>query len=85
MKSTKSKFKITVILVYIVFFVISNALQAKDLIKVLPVIEDKYIENNLNSINLEGYLGQKLNLCISQRIKKQDVNELIEPFKFIFY
>lgn len=28
-----------------------------------------------------GYLGQKIDLCISERIKKQDVQHLIEPFQ----
>lgn len=32
-----------------------------------------------NRIN--GYLGEKIDLCISERIKKQDVQHLIDPFK----
>jgi DUF1680 family protein len=30
---------------------------------------------------INGYLGDKVNLCITQRIKKQDVEHLIEPFR----
>jgi DUF1680 family protein len=32
-------------------------------------------------IQLDGYLGGKIDLCINQQIKKQDVQHLIEPFK----
>lgn len=28
-----------------------------------------------------GYIGQKIDLCIAERIKKQDVQHLVEPFK----
>ena len=34
-----------------------------------------------SDIQIHGYLGEKIDLCISQRIKKQDVQHLIEPFK----
>lgn len=30
---------------------------------------------------VNGYLGEKINLCIAERIKKQDFQHLIEPFK----
>ncbi len=30
---------------------------------------------------ISGYLGDKINLCITQRIKEQDVEHLIEPFR----
>lgn len=32
-------------------------------------------------IRMNGYLGGKIDLCINQRIKRQDVDELIEPFR----
>ena len=34
-----------------------------------------------SEIQIHGYLGEKMDLCFSQRIKKQDVQHLIEPFK----
>lgn len=34
-----------------------------------------------SNIQLKGYLGDKIDLCISQRIKKQDVQMLVDPFK----
>ncbi len=37
---------------------------------------------NPADINLKGYTGEKINLCISERIKKQDVDALIEPFRY---
>jgi len=33
------------------------------------------------NIQINGYLGEKIDLCIIQRIKKEDVRQLIEPFK----
>ncbi|MFZ4726176.1 MAG: beta-L-arabinofuranosidase domain-containing protein, partial [Paludibacter sp.] len=58
---------------------ISNGVVAKP--KIIPVIQDKLSENISNSTHLDGYLGAKIDLCINQRIKKQDVNELITQFK----
>lgn len=34
-----------------------------------------------SDIQIQSYLGEKIDLCINQRIKKQDVQHLIEPFK----
>jgi len=33
------------------------------------------------NVRINGYLGEKVDLCISERIKKQDVQHLIDPFK----
>jgi DUF1680 family protein len=33
------------------------------------------------NIKIKGYLGEKIDLCIGERIKKQDVQHLIDPFK----
>jgi hypothetical protein len=33
------------------------------------------------NIKIKGYLGEKIDLCIVERIKKQDVQHLIDPFK----
>lgn len=43
----------------------------------------KEIKKNYPQVHttLNGYLGEKINLCIAERIKKQDVQHLIEPFK----
>lgn len=65
---------------FIVLFVLSNHIQAKVYPKVVPAIQDKLCAN-FHAIRLEGYLGGKIDLCIAQRIKKQDVQDLIAPFK----
>lgn len=31
--------------------------------------------------NIEGYLGSKIDLCTRERIKKQDVDHLVQPFR----
>ena len=33
------------------------------------------------NIQIKGYLGEKIDLCIGERIKKQDIQMLIDPFK----
>ncbi len=35
----------------------------------------------ISDIKLRGYPGAKIDLCINERIKKQDVEHLIEPFR----
>lgn len=35
----------------------------------------------ISDIKLRGYPGEKIDLCINERIKKQDVEHLIEPFR----
>jgi uncharacterized protein len=35
----------------------------------------------LSSISINGYLGDKINLCISQRIKALDFDQFVEPFR----
>lgn len=42
---------------------------------------DKVFVNPLNLTRLDGYLGSQIDLCINERIKKQDVDHLIEPFR----
>ncbi len=37
---------------------------------------------NPADVKIQGYAGQKIGLCISDRIKKQDAEYLIEPFKY---
>jgi uncharacterized protein len=44
-------------------------------------VTDKMTLFQASSVKIEGYLGDKIDLVISQRIKTQDVNHLIEPFR----
>jgi len=47
----------------------------------LNAVSDKISSFSPNSIKIEGYLGEKMNLVIAQRIKAQDVDHLVEPFR----
>ena len=44
-------------------------------------VHDKMSSFSPSSLKIEGYLGSKMDLVISQRIKPQDVEHLIEPFR----
>lgn len=46
-----------------------------------PAKEDMLQAWNPSNTKILGYLGSKIDLCIDERIKKQDVQHLIEPFK----
>jgi len=45
------------------------------------VIEDSLGPLPPGSVRIEGYLGDKIDTCIRNRIAEQDVPELIEAFK----
>ncbi|HAH22207.1 MAG TPA: hypothetical protein DCL77_00275 [Prolixibacteraceae bacterium] len=47
----------------------------------VPVKADVFQALESSNIQMKGYLGDKIDLCIAQRIKKQDVQMLIDPFK----
>ena len=55
----------------------------KTVVKYEPAsaVKDKICSYAANSVRIEGYLGEKINLVINQRIKSQDVDHLIEPFR----
>ena len=44
-------------------------------------VSDKMFSCSPNSIKIEGYLGDKIDLVIEKRIKSQDVEMLVEPFR----
>ncbi|MGD0753785.1 MAG: beta-L-arabinofuranosidase domain-containing protein [Bacteroidales bacterium] len=44
-------------------------------------VPDKIYSYSPNSTKIEGYLGEKINLVIEKRIKSQDVDQLVEPFR----
>jgi DUF1680 family protein len=46
-----------------------------------PVIQDKFLLNNDGTTRLQGYLGNKIDLCITNRIKAQNEDYLVEPFR----
>jgi len=47
----------------------------------LNSVSDKMISFPSSSIKVGGYLGDKMNLVIEKRIKSQDVDHLVEPFR----
>ena len=64
--------------------IISLILEGQPVKKNTPAlnsVNDKMIIFSPSSVKIEGFLGQKMDLCISQRIKAQDVDHLIEPFR----
>ena len=46
----------------------------------LTTIKDSLISIPASNINIKGYLGDKINLCITKRIATQDAAYLVEPF-----
>ena len=50
-------------------------------IQVKPIQSDLLQAWTPSNIKISGYLGEKIDLCINQRVKKEDVAQLIEPFK----
>ena len=44
-------------------------------------VTDKIYSFAPSNIKIEGYLGEKMNLVIGQRIKNQDIEQLVEPFR----
>ena len=60
-------------------FLISGILQAQSLPAMVKA--DVFQAFDPSNIQMKGYLGDKIDLCIAQRIKKQDVQMLVDPFK----
>ena len=38
-------------------------------------------EYNTENIHIDGYIGNRINTCIEHRVKSQNTDHLIEPFK----
>jgi DUF1680 family protein len=45
------------------------------------LVSDRLVPFSPSSSIIKGYLGEKMDLCIEKRIKAQDVDHLIEPFR----
>ena len=62
----------------------SSILTAQSGVKKLPVqnaVNDKLSLFPASSVKIMGYLGEKINLCIEKRIKAEDPDYLVEPFR----
>lgn len=44
-------------------------------------VSDRIFSYSPNSIKIDGYLGEKINMVIEKRIKSQDGDYLVEPFR----
>jgi Uncharacterized protein conserved in bacteria len=63
---------------------IPSILTARDAAKNSPVqnlVDDKLQLFPASSVKMMGYLGEKINLCIERRIKTEDPDYLVEPFR----
>jgi uncharacterized protein len=49
--------------------------------KTYDAVNDKMVLFSPSSIKIEGYLGEKMNLVVTERIMAQDVDHLVEPFR----
>lgn len=67
------KLKFSILMLLLAIGILSNG-------QIKPLVTDRFETINPSDIRIEGYLGGKINLCISERIAKQDVDHLIEPF-----
>lgn len=48
------------------------------ILSVQPAFSQEY---SIENIHIDGYVGNRINTCIEHRVKSQDVDHLIEPFK----
>jgi|GEM_PF-3891348 len=62
--------KLAVLHLFFILFGVNSLTMAKDASNVVPVIQDKLLTCPSNLTNLDGYLGQKINLCIQERIQE---------------
>lgn len=49
--------------------------------KSFDTVTDKMVSFSPSSVKIKGYLGEKMDIVIAERIKSQDVDHLIEPFR----
>ena len=73
--------KITIILLILIFPVVINAQKKTKPGQSPDLIADKAFSLSPSMVKMEGYIGEKMDLCIVQRIKTQDPDYLVEPFR----
>ena len=73
----------SLVIASIIIFLLPVFLNAQSgAISVKPVVSDLLESWVPANIQIKGYLGEKIDLCINQRIKKEDVTQLTEPFRY---
>ena len=73
-RKVNTSIRIPVLLILALVFMFQNGYSRahkENALKVIP----------LKNIELKGYIGDKINLCIRNRIMAQDIDHLIEPFR----
>jgi uncharacterized protein len=79
LKSSMKKLFIACVFFYTTLFLSAQRPEAKHgSVNALP---DRIFAYSPNSTIIEGYLGDKINLVIVKRIKSQDIEQLVEPFR----
>ena len=74
--------KSLLIFIVVIFPVFLSGQKFDKRIETINHVTDKLSSYSLSSIKIGGYLGDKMNLVITQRIKAQDVDHLVEPFLY---
>ena len=78
MRPTNNCLIIYLFLIFLFFFPVGAQPKRH---KTLDSVSDKMVSFSPFSIEIKGYLGEKMHLVIAERIKPQDVDHLIEPFR----
>jgi DUF1680 family protein len=68
-------------LLLVLIFILSGSYKSSSQIDKQNVISDKLNIFPLSASKIDGYLGAKVDLCISQRIKALDFDQFVEPFR----
>ncbi|MGE5393828.1 MAG: beta-L-arabinofuranosidase domain-containing protein, partial [Candidatus Saccharibacteria bacterium] len=72
----------TLLVILLVTLCFNFSLEAKSKTVAIPIAKpDVFQPWDASAVQINGYLGDKISLCIAERIKKQDVQMLIDPFK----
>jgi DUF1680 family protein len=66
-------------ILFVPFLLSAQGLSKKPVPTIL--VSDKLISFSPSAVKIQGYLGGKMALCTEKRIKAQDVDHLIEPFR----
>lgn len=67
--------------IYLIIILLSGSFRINCQSTLPYVVPDNLNLYPLSSSRLEGYLGAKIDLCISQRIKALDFDQFVEPFR----
>jgi len=73
--------KYAVIFILLLLFPVILSQKSITKTQITNSVNDKIMSFSPSNVKIEGYLGEKMNLVISQRIKSQDVDHLVEPFR----